>query len=883
MSQTSRNGTANDARLATFLGFAESQNRVFTNEEKETLVTKYGVVSFEVLCKKLDELKYGRLRGIKRSHQRTLYESILWYQDYKRMHRREPAMGELTDDTISDFVADEYRVAFPEGESLMHVLSEIWAGDNGFRVKLADAGIRTFDDALKHRQQLLKGVFGLSEGTTLAEEVQKKLAQVADWFDDFCENNKRKPDILKEFDGKSFSAFVKKYHHRYNLNVEEFFVLTLNVIHKDEPPEFLTVFKDPQVHKEVCQQIIEHGVKQVKERMSPKLHDLAPQDLDRFILFFVQKLLNFSCSDTFKEPYVRAGHTQSGKTPMKAIALVVCLSLGIPSLILTKGDRERKELFTKLQDLLKADDKDFVVTKDSLRKNNKNRQAEIKRVFENGGAIVVADTKSQMEKANTCFEDFSDGKKFMAMVDEADAMFRTHDKSQAFETEFEKFMGKRPSLRFYVTATPVPVLLALLEEEGIEDIKFDRAEPCDDYIGVDQMVSEDVFLSQGGLKHNGGISFKGRRIPFTNEEVLNMYLDAVKGKKTLLLDITNPRVYAENNAKVKARLVKKFLKSEHGADIAVVVNVGKGIYLQLPGDPDLIYEGKDKTISEVLGSIRTGISQDEAMDGDQASAREAFDGPIFVFGFALMRRGISYRSEFDVPTHMVAQLGIGHCIENFVQTIGRGTFIGKHVLEKNGHSHVKALMSENDYNMVRSYQRYVEAVEKRAAQGRNIFDAMSGKDLKLPESTNYLQFTKRRTGARSKYKPRSFDSMHNPRFAVSTTLTTEDEVLIKWYALPRNGECYRALLTCWELWRKNEIDFETMDIVDGYNDEYKTDPHVAPITQTAVSHLMKRHIVKDRLIAEKPYVANSTVKRYSLERFQSRTGMLLSKIAELLE
>ena len=57
----------------------------------------------------------------------------------------------------------------------------------------------------------------------------------------------------------------------------------------------------------------------------------------------------------------------------------------------------------------------------------------------------------------------------------------------------------RPCIRFFITATPVPVLIALGKEEDemesggkeyrAKDIKFERTEPCDDYVGVDEMVS----------------------------------------------------------------------------------------------------------------------------------------------------------------------------------------------------------------------------------------------------------------------------------------------------------------------------------------------------------------------------------------------------------
>ena len=52
-------------------------------------------------------------------------------------------------------------------------------------------------------------------------------------------------------------------------------------------------------------------------------------------------------------------------------------------------------------------------------------------------------------------------------------------------------LNLRADARLCTTTTPVPVLLVLREaydNGGVDDIKFMSIEPCDDYIGVDQMV-----------------------------------------------------------------------------------------------------------------------------------------------------------------------------------------------------------------------------------------------------------------------------------------------------------------------------------------------------------------------------------------------------------
>lgn len=339
---------------------------------------------------------------------------------------------------------------------------------------------------------------------------------------------------------------------------------------------------------------------------------------------------------------------------------------------------------------------------------------------------------------------------------------------------------------------------------------------------------------------------------------------------------------------VKAYLVQRRLK-EDGYGIAVVVNIGKGVQYRLP-DGKWVYVDKKFTVSEVLNSIREGSTlNDEDMVVDSAEdnvdeegstgTNEGFLGSIFVFGFALMRRGISYRSNTDVPTHILMQMGKGHNIENAVQTLGRATFIGRSLLKANGFTHVKALVSEEDFNMIQGYQRYVKVVDKRASLGENVFDAMSGSRKELPEDANYLQWTDRRTGMLAKSKPNSLDSFHNPRFADSgVQLSSQDKERIQWYANDKNQECYRTAKICRELWDKAAVQFHTDDIVEGYNDHYSHRDDVAAITKERVIKHM-RAIKNDRLFKESPCLLDETTHRYEVKRFQlNRMHNFLLKI-----
>ena len=64
--------------------------------------------------------------------------------------------------------------------------------------------------------------------------------------------------------------------------------------------------------------------------------------------------------------------------------------------------------------------------------------------------LVIADTKAQVInkacKAIKKFREQSPGGKFILLVDEADAMFRTYDRHQVFEQALEQLMDLGPAM-----------------------------------------------------------------------------------------------------------------------------------------------------------------------------------------------------------------------------------------------------------------------------------------------------------------------------------------------------------------------------------------------------------------------------------------------------
>jgi len=447
-------------------------------------------------------------------------------------------------------------------------------------------------------------------------------------------------------------------------------------------------------------------------------------------------------------------------------------------------------------------------------------------------------------------------------------------------------------------------------------------------------------LSQGELKHNQGVTIGASSksiIPFTSDKVIQLYHDAADGSKenVLLLDITNTRVNAPGNIYIKAKLTQEYLKRERDADVAVVCIDGRGMKYRLPGQ-GWVECDKGTTVCETLGTIEgSALSQDAADEnatdtmsveglvesvsdnaedtkadkapaesvsdnaddtvpdmvesvGDNAddtetdkAAGEIFKWPIFVFGFAKMRRGISYRSSRLVPTHLVLHMGSGHHIENVVQTTGRGTFNGKTLLRDNGHSHVTVLMTNGDWDMVQAHQKYIAEVHKRVKLGTPVLEAMAGAEEALPDYANYLQHTPRRTGLRPKHKPSSFDSMHDPAFKATNKLTEGLNERAKVYAAEENVECFRVLKICHELWHKKKDEFMAEDIVEAFNDDYRDRHDVKPLTKTRCLKQLRDFITKDKLVSEKPSEKKGS-KRFSLDKgINERTCTFIKRVREL--
>ena len=250
-----------------------------------------------------------------------------------------------------------------------------------------------------------------------------------------------------------------------------------------------------------------------------------------------------------------------------------------------------------------------------------------------------------------------------------------------------------------VSATPIPLMLDLANGTSeVDDIEFFNLEPQDDYNGVENIVplvidGQEIYLEQNELNCKSIYSSSDDvKVVYANEKLIAMYDDALSHsehrKGILILECSCPRVNASNNITEKATAVQEIYKRK-GIDVTVITFSGRGISIKTPNE-EWDHERWEKSL---IGDALKDIDEQYSLKM-----------PVIIYAYTKMRRGISFRSADRVPTHMVLSLGRGHSISNVVQTLGRATFNGKHLLIENGFDNVTVLMTSKTSPCVERYK-----------------------------------------------------------------------------------------------------------------------------------------------------------------------------------
>lgn len=217
---------------------------------------------------------------------------------------------------------------------------------------------------------------------------------------------------------------------------------------------------------------------------------------------------------------------------------------------------------------------------------------------------------------------------------------------------------------------------------------------------------------------------------------MRLYEDAlappVPKKGVLILNCTNPRVQAAGNIfQLAACIQNHYFRQEK--QIAVIVCIGRGVFVRRPGHKNGRSCAKTITLSDAIQSI---------------DREYGLEMPVAVFGFTKMRRCVSCRSDQRFPTHIVLSMGMGHCVENLGQALGRATGNGASVLKTNGFHEVTILTLEEDWLVTMKYQNFVSEIHDRVKNGEQgtAGEALGSNEIPFSDNANFQRHSKRRIG-----------------------------------------------------------------------------------------------------------------------------------------
>ena len=123
------------------------------------------------------------------------------------------------------------------------------------------------------------------------------------------------------------------------------------------------------------------------------------------------------------------------------------------------------------------------------------------------------------------------------------------------------------------------------------------------------------------------------------------------------------------------------------------------------------FKGKAKNFSLILEDIDTHYRK----------------RPVFVFGYSQLVRGISYRSRRRVPSHFILLYKDGMPLCRLVQAAGRAMGEQASALRANGFGCVKLLTQARDFDAIRAYPEFLNAIKQRMSSGMDLKEALQTK------------------------------------------------------------------------------------------------------------------------------------------------------------
>ncbi|KAJ1627299.1 hypothetical protein T492DRAFT_1120957 [Pavlovales sp. CCMP2436] len=451
------------------------------------------------------------------------------------------------------------------------------------------------------------------------------------------------------------------------------------------------------------------------------------------------------------------GKCQSRKTPLKFVTFLMCRLMGVPTVLITTGTSGRDDLFLKFSQLLagvvvphlpiaSADTeidrwhyvrggdgmllpkltsrplrspesivlrlpdlkpKDTKWVNEQLLKGacviSNNSAAAIKRL-----SLLVHGARNEARSRLFPNKERMQPLQFALVIDEADDFYRTDGSfvkgQESKRIQMEKALGELctlgPLIKFEVTATLLAIFVILTasgkaDNVPAEDIFYTYA--SSEYVGTDlfrpplNAAGDPIFLELGSLIKSNC---------YIDEKVKLIWADAASNGRSLLLDATTAAVTAAGNTTQKAER----LLTLHPHALVVVVS---GSFIKWRTAQPHANCRNDKLWTEFTGKARIFAEILKFIDARYPAK------PIIVFGYSQLMRGISYRSALRVPTHLILLFGSSMSLCRLVQAAGRTNGEQLCQLNQGGFDHVKVLTPADDFDTIRNYPAFLEAIKAK--------------------------------------------------------------------------------------------------------------------------------------------------------------------------
>jgi len=679
---------------------------------------------------------------------------------------------------------------------MLHILKEI-GFTNADRSRLEEGGILTVANLKDNESQLKE-----KKCCGLMNDIQDRLLIVIKWFDN---NPNASP---KSFSTKEYEGTVDKLERRKKL-VDTYVNMLGRALPNENPyngyfglsvqETCKAMDDDPTLFDEAVE---EFKSRVLREKASNLIKGVKHFEVDKYLRHIVTIF-----HDHLKDPrpvHERKGTlislyggAQANKTGFEGLNQAIAAVLGgkrwdekdkdkineytgMPTFLVTQGNRECKDKLKKLKDLsigtCVGRGEIIVVPNSSDTKTDKETKRRLSqaRLFRGRGTHIFSDSVAQadamIEYARHYHNMNPNGHSIMS-VDEVDDFIRTEKGSQAFEKKLQELSSVlRPTIVVIITATPIAVMYHMdnvKERFNCEGhTHFFRLNPGEDYIRNEDLRHHPTFLTRGECEKKEPYKTEGLSIPYSSKAQIEFITTSLAPRGLILVctcpyvNVTGANVFEQ--AESIQDLTKKLSmpSSERESDNSLALLAEKAMRLTSEEPEHSLTAELVPIVIVVTGESSWGLSvkfphakwDKETWKEERFGAllehidEKHLETPVMLFGnYKSMGRCFSFRSRRRVPTGMIIHLGTQN-IQTLIQLAGRLLGYIKSVLRRNGFENPVLLTTEKDFDTIQNYAKLMDFTIERVENGDTIEQAMHGIKEAIPNELAFFLRTYRELG-----------------------------------------------------------------------------------------------------------------------------------------